>query len=222
MQSKEELAKLYRNRFQAEFLPRKAAIWEVLCADFFQSYVGENDVVLDVACGFGEFINSIQCGKKIAVDLNPDTARYLNTDVELHTCPAHSIDSIGKEAVDLVFTSNFLEHLPDKSSLDAFLAQVMLVLKPGGRYMIMGPNLRYLPGAYWDYYDHHLGLTHRSLCEALDLRGFAIEKCLGKFLPYTTQGGLPTHPALVRPYLKFPLAWRLMGKQFFVLARKPD
>ena len=60
------------------------------------------------------------------------------------------------------------------------------------------------PGKYWDFYDHHLGLTHLSLIEVLKLKGFDIEVCIDKFLPYTTKGLLPTHPCLVQIYLYFP------------------
>jgi hypothetical protein len=97
----------------------------------------------------------------------------------------------------------------------------MIALKPGGKYLILGPNLRYLPGQYWDFYDHHLGLTHLSLSEALQLKGFNIESCIDRFLPFTTQGALPTHPYLVWAYFKIPLVWKLLGKQFFVVAQKP-
>ena len=61
-------------------------------------------------------------------------------------------------SADVVFTSNFLEHLPDKATLELLLDQALLAMKPGGRLLILGPNLRYLPGQYWDFYDHHLGL----------------------------------------------------------------
>ncbi|MEM0955391.1 MAG: class I SAM-dependent methyltransferase [Pseudomonadota bacterium] len=218
----EALAQLYRERFQEGFLPRKRDIWRVLCQHFFQRYVAASDTVLDVACGYGEFINSIRCGRKLAADINPDTAQHLDAGVELHAVAADRIASIGQESVDVVFTSNFLEHLENKAALDQFLQQVMQVLKPGGRYLILGPNLRYLPGAYWDFYDHHLGLTDQSLAEALQLQGFTIESKRAKFLPYTTQGKLPTHPLLVRLYLLLPMTWPLLGKQFFVVARKPD
>lgn len=221
MQNSKDLADLYRIRFQEGFLPRKAEIWKVLCECFFQQFVHKSDVVVDVACGYGEFINNIEAGKKIGVDLNPDSTKHLTPDVEFHAISAAAIDAIGVENVDVLFTSNFLEHLPDKSALNGFLDQVWGVLKPNGRYLIMGPNLRYLPGEYWDFYDHHLGLTHLSLCEALELKGFRIEKCVDKFLPYTTQGSLPTHPLFVRFYLMFPLAWKFLGKQFFIIATKP-
>lgn len=220
MHDGQELAELYRIRFERDFLPRKREIWKVLCRDYFQKFIARDATVVDVACGYGEFINNVDAGKKIAVDLNPDTKNHLNTDVEFYSLSAGDLAAIGENSADVLFTSNFLEHLPDKPALDRFLDQVMRVLKPGGRYLILGPNLRYLPGKYWDFYDHHLGLTHLSLGEALELKGFRVEKCIDRFLPYTTQGALPTHPVLVRLYLKVPFAWRIFGKQFFIVATK--
>lgn len=220
MQSNQDLADLYRIRFDEKFLPRKYDIWKVLCEDFFQKYIEKDDVVVDVACGYGEFINNIRAKKKIGIDLNPDSKSHLSSEVAFHSISALALDTMERACANVLFTSNFLEHLPDKTTLNIFLDQVMGVLKPGGRYLIMGPNLRYLPGEYWDFYDHHLGLTHLSLCEALELKGFKIEYCLDKFLPYTTQGSLPTHPLLVKMYLRVPFAWKLLGKQFFIVAGK--
>lgn len=217
----DELSELYQIRFAQEELPRKNAIWQEICSGFIQRFIKPSDTVVDVACGYGEFLNNIQAREKIAVDLNPDARKFLQEDVEFHHCAATALGNVVQGRADAVFTSNFLEHLPDKPTLDVFLDQVLLALKPGGRYLILGPNLRYLPGEYWDFYDHHLGLTHLSLSEALKLRGFEVEVCIDRFLPYTTQGALPTHPLLVRAYLKVPFAWRLLGKQFFIVARKP-
>jgi len=42
-----------------------------------------------------------------------------------------------------------------------------------------------------------------------------------RFLPYTTRSPLPQHPSFVALYLAVPLAWRIFGKQFLVVARKP-
>lgn len=216
-----DLSELYRIRFSDEQLPRKNAIWKVICREYLQQYILPSDTVVDVACGYGEFINNVSATRRVAVDLNPDARRFLRPEVEFHEAPATSLGSVVRNSADFVFTSNFLEHLPDKGSLDAFLDQVLIALKAGGRYAVLGPNLRYLPGKYWDFYDHHLGLTHFSLMEALQLKGFHVETCIDRFLPYTTQGALPTHPWLVSLYLKIPWAWRIMGKQFFIVARKP-
>jgi SAM-dependent methyltransferase len=215
------LSELYNIRFPAHQLARKNAIWQVICRDFLQQFVQPSDTVVDVACGHGEFLRHIVAHRKIAIDLNPQAAHFLGEQVEFHLCRATELGSVITGAADVVFTSNFLEHLPDKQTLDTFLDQVWLALKPGARYLMLGPNLRYLPGQYWDFYDHHLGLTHLSLGEALRLKGFAIELCIDRFLPFTTQGGLPGHPRLVSWYLRLPLVWRLLGKQFFVVARKP-
>jgi SAM-dependent methyltransferase len=218
---KDSLAKLYQNRFTEDQLPRKNAIWQVICSRFFQKYIEPGDTVVDLACGYGEFINNISAGEKIAIDLNPDSRGHLNSDVRFEQLAATDLGGVLEGRADVIFTSNFLEHLPDKQTLELLIDQVLMALKPGGRLMVMGPNLRYLPGAYWDFYDHHLGLTHLSLCEILVLKGFQPEVCIDRFLPYTTRGALPTHPLLVRAYLAFPVAWRFLGKQFFIVARKP-
>ncbi len=218
----DNLSELYKIRFEQDQLPRKNAIWQVICRNFLQRYINTSDTVVDVACGYGEFINNISAEKKIAVDLNADALNFLNSSVEFHQCEATNLGAVIENKADIVFTSNFLEHLPDKKTLDSFLDQVLIALKPGGKYLVLGPNLRYLPGEYWDFYDHHLGLTHLSLSEALQLKGFSINTCIDRFLPYTTQGALPTHPGLVWLYLKIPFAWRFLGKQFFIVAQKPE
>ena len=216
-----DLSKLYKIRFSDDKLERKNTIWQILCQKYIQKHVRKSDVLVDVACGYGEFVNNIEANRKIAIDANRDAANLIHPDVEFRLGSATELASIVSEKADVVFTSNFLEHLPDKKSLDAFLDQVLDLLAPDGRYIILGPNLRYLAGAYWDFYDHHLGLTHLSLCEALMLKGFVIDLCIDRFLPYTTKGALPTHPWLVNLYLHVPLAWKLLGKQFFIVARKP-
>lgn len=216
-----DLSKLYRARFPESELQRKNAIWRVICNGFLQRFIAPGDTVVDIACGYGEFLNNINAGKKIAVDLNAEAKRYLAAGVEFHQLHATEFAAIMESRADVVFTSNFLEHLPDKHALELFLDQVLLALKPGGIYLVLGPNLRYLPGQYWDFYDHNLGLTHLSLIEVLQMKGFGIETCIPRFLPFTTQGALPTHPFLVWVYLRLPAVWKVLGRQFFIVARKP-
>ena len=153
----DQLSDLYRIRFAKETLPRKNAIWKILCSDFFSKYVKESDTVLDIACGYGEFINNIEAKEKLAIDLNPDAKGYLNKDISFELCSANDLKHKIKGKADIAFTSNFLEHLPDKNTLNEILDGIMVALKPGGKYLILGPNLRYLPGLYWDFFDHHLG-----------------------------------------------------------------
>jgi len=216
-----DLAAVYKNRFPERELARKNAIWKVLVDKFIQPFIQPTGTVVDVACGYGEFINHVRAARKIALDLNPDTGDFLKPEVEFLRADGRNLVESLPGKVDVVFTSNFLEHLPDKTALTDFLAQVHEILNFGGKYLILGPNLRYVPGQYWDYFDHYLGLTHLSLLEALHLKGFSVPVCLDKFLPFTTKTALPTHPWLVRLYLSMPLAWRILGAQFFIVAEKP-
>jgi hypothetical protein len=43
-----------------------------------------------------------------------------------------------------------------------------------------------------------------------------------RFLPYSFRGVIPPSRRLTRLYLRTPVLWRLLGKQFLVLARKPS
>lgn len=216
-----DLAALYRFRFRESDRPRKMQIWKTLCERFFQPLIGHEQVVADLACGYGEFINNIKAKKKYAIDLNPDAPKFLDSDVQFCHSPADQIAGIASSELDVVFTSNFLEHLKTKEECDKVLAEILRILKPGGRFIIMGPNIRYLAAEYWDFYDHYLPLSHLSLEEGLVQAGYEIESITPRFLPYTTRSALPQHPALIALYLKVPIAWRILGKQFLVVGRRP-
>lgn len=219
--SREELARIYANRFAATSDYRRR-VWQVLVPAFFQKFIPESATVLDLGCGYGEFINTVRAARKLAMDLNPDSKGRLNPDVTFLQQDCSRAWSVNPEELDVVFTSNFFEHLPDKETLGLTLDQAFRCLKRGGRLIAMGPNVKFVNGRYWDFWDHHVPLTEMSLAEALGIRGFDIELCEGRFLPYTIVGG-PEYPLwMLTLYLKFKLFWRLKGGQFLVVARKPQ
>src|SRR5580698_3146904 len=112
----EELRRIYGARFEKNLNYRRR-VWDVLVREFFQGYVSPAAAVLDLGCGYGEFINAIHCGQKLAMDLNPDAPRFLEADVRFlqQDCSARWQCTDG--SLDAVFTSNFFEHLPSKSAL---------------------------------------------------------------------------------------------------------
>jgi SAM-dependent methyltransferase len=215
-----DIPAIYRHRFEATGLEKRKRIWAVLCRHFFDPLIGPDRDVLDLGCGYGEFVNHVVARSKVGVDMNPDCRQYLAPDVKFVQTPATHLAAIDSESVDVVFTSNFLEHLKSKAECDLVLAEVRRVLRPLGRFIVLGPNVRYVFREYWDFYDHHLPLSHLSLEEGLTASGFKVVRNVPRFLPYTMRSRLPTPDFLIRLYLAFPPAWRWLGKQFLIVAEK--
>ncbi len=94
------------------------------------------------------------------------------------------------------------------------------MLRPGGRAIVLQPNVRLVGGRYWDFIDHTVALTERSLAEAAELAGLCVERTITRFLPYTTKSRLPQSRYLVRAYLAFPPVWALLGKQTLLIAQR--
>jgi 2-polyprenyl-3-methyl-5-hydroxy-6-metoxy-1,4-benzoquinol methylase len=112
-----------------------------------------------------------------------------------------------------IFMSNYLEHLESSDAVIDQLRVASELLRPGGRVMVLQPNIRLVGPRYWDFIDHRVALTERSLLEAAELAGLGTVDLVTRFLPYSTKGRLPTAPSLVRGYLRFRPAWWLLGKQ---------
>ena len=213
---------IYRRRFDDRDLANKRTLWRVLVEKRFQRYVDPTGTVLDLGAGNCEFVNAVTARRRIAVDLNPDTVRYAASGVEVLTCRSDAMTEVADASVDTVFTSNFFEHLPTKADLLATIAECHRVTRPGGRIVVLMPNIRHLPGRYWDYFDHHLPLTHLSVAEALELGGYEVVESIDRFLPYTVKDArFEVRPFMVRSYLRLPVAWRFLGKQMLVVARRP-
>jgi len=209
---------MYRERFSGR-LEYRQRIWKVLIP-FFQKWVAPDSTVLDLGCGYCEFINLISARKKYGMDLNPDATEFAAPEVNIIQQDCSDEWRVPPGGIDVVFSSNFFEHLPTKAALERTLKQAYVALAPGGRLIALGPNIKYVPGAYWDFFDHYLPLTELSLTEVLAKCGFVIELCKDRFLPYSMSVGMECPIWMLRAYLGLPIAWRIFGKQFLVVASK--
>lgn len=212
-----ELQTLYSKRFSGEEASRDA-VWRVLCNNYFQRWVSSTDTVVEVAAGYCYFINNITAAHKIAVDLNPDVERLADPSVETFVGSAAEMTGVASASADVVFVSNFFEHLPRHVILEV-LRETRRVLKPTGRLLILQPNIRFCAKDYWQFFDHVTALDDRSLAEALGLTGFDVELNVPRFIPFTMKSRLPSGTAFVRLYLKVPIAWRILGSQTFMIGR---
>ncbi len=217
---KDYVLSIYADRFDKDAQKREV-MWKILCKDYFQQYIKPGDTVLDLAAGYCEFINNIDCKKKIAVDLNATTKKKADKGVKVYQALSTKLPKELTGKIDVVFTSNFFEHLDSKNELIDTLKEIHRVLKPAGKLMVLQPNIRLVGSQYWDYVDHTLPLTERSLYEAFLLTDFKLEYQKVRFLPYTANSKTPAWPILIRMYLRFPLIQFFMGKQTFMVSVKP-
>ena len=212
---------LYDVRFDPRERRAKEAMWRVLCEDFFQRWVPHDGVLLDLGAGFCEFVNHIRCRERWAVEMDPRARQLAAPGVQVHTGPAHDLGWRASESVDVVFASNIFEHFTTRDDVMSAVREAFRVLRPGGRFLIVQPNIRFAYRVYWDFFDHQLAFSDRAMVEALLASGFRIDVVRPRFLPYTTKSALPSWPILVKLYLRCrPLHW-LVGKQMFIVAAKP-
>lgn len=218
MTSESELERIYGHRFGDADEASKDVVWTEIGAHL-QRWIERGDRVLDIACDAGYFIRHIQASERWAVDVR-DMRKALGPDIRFRCVDGLSLTSaVPSGYFDVVFTSNFLEHLASADAVIAMLGQAHAALRPGGRLIILQPNIRYVGPAYWDFIDHRTALTEHSLVEAARAAGFEVERLIPRFLPYTTKSRLPRARWLVRLYLRTPLAWRVLGKQTLLVAR---
>lgn len=217
---------LYSNRFSDLEYQTRMHTWKTLCNEFLNKFISPDSIVLDVGTGDGHFIRNINCKEKLAVDLDPKSKILEEENVKVFLIPATEMHTTINQKVDVIFMSNFLEHLPNKRILLEVLSSAYQLLSENGKIIILQPNVKYVGPAYWDYIDHHISLTEKSLVEALEVNNFKIQHLIPRFLPYTVKSkvgriaGNRLTSKLVSFYLKTPLLWKIFGKQTLAIATK--
>lgn len=213
-----DYGRLYEYRFRDVDPKARTAVW-VEIARFVHEQLGHPRAVLDPAAGLGEFINAVPAAERWAMDQHPFPEGTYDEGVRTIVADALSADLPARH-FDGIFVSNFLEHLGTQEQVADFLGHMRSSLRDDGRIVVMGPNFRYCRAEYFDMADHTLALTHLAVAEHLYAAGYTPERVEARFLPYSFTGRLPPSPALTRIYLRSRWAWRVLGKQFLVVARR--
>ena len=157
----------------------------------------------------------------MALDLNPGAIDPNSPDIVRVQADATRLhEHFDNNSFDVVFCSNFLEHLYDKDQVHLVFREVHHVLRPGGRFLILQPDIRWVGGPYWDFIDHRIALTGDSVAEALEFARFRVAEKIDRLLPYTTKSRLSIFYRLTPLYLRLPFAWRFFGQQAFLVGEK--
>ena len=206
------LDELYEGRFSDREIKAKFEIWREIVA-YLSRWIDPNEAVLDIACDRGYFLRWVHARERWASDIR-DMRASLPADVHfIHTSALELESEVGSQRFGTIFMSNYLEHLFSRDVVVEQLRVADRLLLPGGHVIVLQPNIRLVGPRYWDFIDHHVPLTDRSLVEAAELAGLRTVKVIPGFLPYSTKGRLPNNPFLLRAYFRFPPAWWFLGKQ---------
>lgn len=197
--------------------PGRRKVWLAI-VDYLSRFVSDDmAVIVDVGCGYGDFINNIRGKRLVAVDLNANAKKYLQDGIEFFCSPASDLSFIDASSVDLVFTSNLLEHLTD-SELDVIMSEFRRILKVGGVVITMQPNFYYAYREYFDDYTHKKVFSHESLVDLFLANGFGLVAIEKRFLPFSLKSRLPKSYWLTKIYLS--LFYRPFAKQMLGVFKK--
>jgi SAM-dependent methyltransferase len=190
-------------------------VWLAIC-EYLQEYIPATAAVLDLGAGYCDFINQIKAEKKYASDINPEVVKYCAQDVQFVQSNIASLN-LPEKSINTIFASNLLEHL-DNNALDAFFVQADKLLMPGGKIVLVQPNIRYCYREYWDDFTHVKAYSDVSLKDLLISRGYKIVKVEPKFIPFSFKSLLPKSYWLTKLYLMLPC--RPLAKQMLIVAEK--
>lgn len=198
------------------FLKGRRRVWREIVR-FVQRDAPSARTVVELGAGYCDFINQFPATRKIAFDLNPEMAQFAAPEVELRTGEATTLPGIDPESVDLVFASNFLEHL-GQEELDVLLPRIRCVLAPGGRLILIQPNHRLCADRYFEDPTHQTIFDDASIVKLLATHAFRVIRLEAGVLPFSMRSRLPRSGCLTRLYLRSPI--KPMAGQMYVVAER--
>ena len=192
------MSSYYTTRYTQD--PGRKKVWRAII-NYLEKYIGESsDSVVDIGCGYGDFINNVNAKNKYAIDLNPSAAGYLEKSVKFYSTKVTDLSCIKDSSIDIAFSSNLLEHLTDDELVEA-ASEFWRILKPDGLFITMQPNFYYAYREYFDDFTHKKVFSHESLKDFFQANHFKMLAMEKKFLPFSLKSRLPKTYFLTRMYL---------------------
>lgn len=194
----------------------RGAVWRAI-ARWVARDVERVGTLVELGAGYCDFVNQFPARRKIAFDLDPEMKRWTAPGVELRIESALELPGLSDRSVDLVFASNFLEHLSE-AELDVLLPRIRAVLAERGRLILLQPNHRLCAERYFDDPTHQTIFDDVSIAELLGGYGLRVVRVEPGLLPFSMDSRLPKSGLLTRLYLRSPI--RPLAAQMYVVAER--
>lgn len=140
-------APLYYQRFDRHMLEKRPRVRDLITRAFAKLFPQKVDNLLDVGCGTGFYFPLLKdhaeniTGIDICAPMLAE-ARELIGEKRLANCRVLECSALdlpfGDNTMDVVHSWDFLHHVPD---VPRAISEISRVLKPGGRYVALEPNL---------------------------------------------------------------------------------
>lgn len=209
------MSSYYKTRYSPN--PGRTRVWRAII-NYLERYTGKlSGTVIDIGCGYGDFINNVNAQERYAVDLNPEAASYLADSVKFYSTKVTDLSCIPDSCIDIAFSSNLLEHLSD-DELTIAASEFNRILRPSGLFITMQPNFYYAYREYFDDFTHKKVFSHESLVDFFEANKFKLVSMEKKFLPFSLKSRLPKTYFLTRMYLAS--FYRPSAKQMLGVFRK--
>lgn len=201
-----------------KFLEKRSVVWKEIVR-YLESRFEMGDSILEVGCGYGDFISNVKAPNRFAVDLDDSMGKYLPKDVVFKASSIVEIEKLfAKESMSFIFSSNLLEHL-SRNEIDRFFETAHSLLRPNGLLGIMMPNYKRAFREYFDDYTHVTPISDIGLADWLAASGYTKLYLHPGFMPFSVKDSwIPITPFLVFMWLRSPLKPR--GKQMLIIVRK--
>ncbi|MDO8748123.1 MAG: cobalamin-dependent protein [Candidatus Omnitrophota bacterium] len=198
-----------------KFDKNRAVVWSVI-ARYLNRFIPHDSKILDMGAGYCDFINTIGAKEKYALDIFDDMDKLAKEGITIFKQSATERINLPSDYLDVVFASNFFEHLNEEDFYKV-IGEVKRILKSGGKLIVIQPNFRYYRDKYFEDPTHRQIFTDISLADFLRQNGFEIEHRFPKFIPATLKSHLPKAAMLVKVYLRLPI--KPFARQFLIVAK---
>lgn len=184
---------------------------------FVEKDAGQVRTLLELGSGYCDFINQFEAEKKVCFEQNEEMRRFADDNVEFRCGDALSLINKEEKRFDLIFASNFLEHLTEKQHSE-LMPRLYEVLEPDGRLILIQPNYNRCREHYFDDETHQTIFSDSNIGSFLKQYNFETIRLLPGLLPFTMECNLPTWSWLVKMYLASPV--KPFAAQMYVVASK--